>query len=168
MTYSLNDILMTYQLSNAEATKALYQDLTALGPLGEIAVNLFRAQKASSRAKVYRGSNGRGSYRRQSYDKKNWSLENLCELLGTHAAGAGIRWGWKMDPAQDFHNWVLYVDLPTGQVSFHSGHRGAGPDYPGDWDKIKDIAPTRISRWIVDLFKPPAPAVPTAGALGLA
>lgn len=29
---------------------------------------------------------------------------------------------------------VLYVDLPQGQVSFHSTAKYAGPSYDGDWD----------------------------------
>ena len=47
-----------------------------------------------------------------------------------HAAGLGIAWGWKQDPATINYPWVLYVDLPTGQVSYHSQFRGEGPDYP--------------------------------------
>jgi len=30
--------------------------------------------------------------------------------------------------------WVVYFELPQGQVSFHSPTRGSGPDYPGEWD----------------------------------
>ena len=29
---------------------------------------------------------------------------------------------------------VLYVDLPQGQVSFHSRVKYDGPEYGGDWD----------------------------------
>ena len=32
-------------------------------------------------------------------------------------------------------SWVLYVELPAGQVSFHSPTRGTGPDYTRDWDQ---------------------------------
>jgi hypothetical protein len=125
------DVAQIFEGSNGKATKALYQQLDQFGPIGRVAVNLFRAQKCSSRAKVYRG----GRHRSDAYDRKNWSLANLCAVLVEHGEGLNIRWGWKEDPAQEFHNWVLYVELPTGQVSFHAATRGKGPDYPGEWDQ---------------------------------
>lgn len=138
-----------YNGSDAAATRALYARLQALcGPAGVIAMNLFRAQKASSRAKVYRGGvRGVASFRDLAYEKKNWSLQNLCAALAEHGAGLGIRWGWREDPAQSFHAWVLYVELPTGQVSFHAATRGAGPDYPRDWDGCK-LSAERIIAWV--------------------
>lgn len=45
-----------------------------------------------------------------------------------------MNWGWGRDPAQPFAKHVLYVDLPLGQVSFHSESRYVGPDYGGEWD----------------------------------
>ena len=30
--------------------------------------------------------------------------------------------------------WVVYIDIPQGQVSFHSPDRYIGPDYMGEWD----------------------------------
>lgn len=123
-----------YQGSDGEATKRFYASLESTGPVGRIAMNLFRAQKCSARAKVYRGGNGRGSYRGMAYDRKNWSMEQLCAILLTEGEGLAV-WGWKLDPAAAFHSWVLYVDLPElGQVSFHAAMRGEGPDYTGQWD----------------------------------
>jgi hypothetical protein len=116
--------------NDGAVTKAYYVDLAQRGAMGEIAVALFRCQKRSTAAKRYRG----GRFRRAAYDVKNWSLGELCRLLQEHALARGLRWGWKHDPTQSFHNWVLYVDLPQGQVSFHTAGRLAGPDYPGDWD----------------------------------
>jgi hypothetical protein len=137
-----------YLASDGEATKALYARLGELGPVGAVALNLFRAQKCSARAKVYRGGiAGKGRYRDMAYDRKQWSMGNLVQVLGRHAAELGIRWGWKIDPEQSYHRWVLYVDLPTGQVSFHSEQRGAGPDYPADWDGIRDVCAGRICDW---------------------
>lgn len=46
----------------------------------------------------------------------------------------GLRWGWKPDPTQRHAKFVLSVDLPNGQVSFHSPVRHVGPDYEGEWD----------------------------------
>lgn len=39
---------------------------------------------------------------------------------------------------------VLYVEIPTGQVSFHSPTRGNGPDYEGDWDGAQGVSGDRI------------------------
>lgn len=120
---------------NGDVTKAYYSRLTALGPLGHIAVCLFRAQKRSSRAKDYR----RGRYSSAAYDVKAWSMSELCKALEKHGRQYGFEWGWKQDSKTVFGDepsWVLYIELPGhGQVSFHSPDRcGCGPDYIGDWD----------------------------------
>lgn len=152
MTFS--DLLAIYEGSNGEATKALYAELEPIGPIGLIATNLFRAHKASARAKVYRGGErGRGSYRSMAYDRKEWSLGNLQDVLTRYGTELGIAWGWKEDPAQEFHRWVLYVDLPTGQVSFHTAHQGSGPDYSGAWDGVRDQGPTRICMFIARVLE---------------
>jgi hypothetical protein len=137
-----------YAGSDGELTKAFYAELEKRGPIGLVAMNLFRAQKCSARAKVYRGGQrGRGSYRSMAYERKSWSMGLLCEILAKHSAELGIRYGWKEDPRTVFRmdsSWVLYVDLPTGQVSFHSPSRGRGPDYPSDWDGVPDVSAARI------------------------
>lgn len=124
--------------SDGQATKQFYAELSSRGILGAIAVDLFRAQKCSDRAKVYRGGiRGVGSFRRMAYDRKSWSMKNLAERLDKTANQTRIAFGWKRDPRVLFGeraSWVLYVDLPQGQVSFHSQERFAGPDYPGEWD----------------------------------
>ena len=86
-----------FHQQNGDVTKAYYAELAALGPQGEIAVALFRAQKRSSRAKDYR----RGRYRAAAYDVKSWSMRELCRLLAAHAlahahgrAGLSERMGW--------------------------------------------------------------------------
>lgn len=123
--------------NDGDVTKRYYADLAERGVIGQIAVALFRAQKRSSRAKDYR----RGKYRRAAYDVKQWSITELCRLLAQHDAEFGIVWGWKADPNVVFGDqpsFVLYVELPMlGQCSFHSPTRGAGPDYPGEWDGEK-------------------------------
>lgn len=146
MTRDLANVLSVFEGSDASATIALYEDLLALGASGAVAIELFRAQKASSRAKVYRG----GGFKGKAYDKKQWALNNLAKALAEHG---GIVSGWKQDPRQEFHNWVFYVDLPNGQVSFHSALRGEGQIYAGDWDGVKNMSPSRICRFIADLFK---------------
>lgn len=137
--YTIMNPAAIYAGSDAAATKALYAALEAKGPLGLIALNLFRAQKASSRAKVYR----RRCHKGAAYDKKEWSLRQLCDVL---ARESSLTWGWKEDPAQSFHKWVLYVDLPTGQVSFHAA-RPLTPDrYEGEWDG-RHLSAERIIRY---------------------
>jgi hypothetical protein len=148
----LGEVMLTYQGSDSERTRLLYDELAGLGPLGVIAMNLLRAQKASSRAKDYRG---RG-YRGQAYDKKQWSMDNACRALIEH--GAEIGWGWGLDPAQPVHCHVLYVETPFGQVSFHSGQRGDGPDYLGAWDGVQGMGADRITRWCARLLDEAASA----------
>ena len=163
MTFAITliEIYRVFQGSDGAATTLLYERLESHhGSIGLIAVNLFRAQKGSSRAKVYRGGDGRGSFRGKAYDRKQWAMDNLCRLLESHSELAGIaRWGWGEDPQQRFHRHVLYIDLPTGQVSFHTESRGPGPAYPGQWDGARDVAADRILRWTAALLDPPpAPA----------
>lgn len=146
---SPDDVYAIYEGSDGDATKALYAHLASLGAAGAIAVELFRAQKASTRAKVYRGGmRGRGSYRSMAYDRKGWALNNLAVALADSAADIGIVWGWGVDAKEPVHRHVLYVELPTGQVSFHSGERYHGPDYPGEWDGVRGASVDRVLRWV--------------------
>lgn len=144
-----------YAGSNGDATKALYVDLEKLGPVGIIALNLFRACKCSERAKMYRP--GRG-YKAEAYRRKDWSIENLSSALyADEWHGLELSWGWSIDQdlrdRGDPHHHILYVDLPTGQVSFHCGSRYHGPDYSGSWDGVRDQAAERICRFVADVFK---------------
>jgi hypothetical protein len=147
------NIRAIYDGSDGQATRELYVRLCELGPAGLVAMNLFRACKCSGRAKVYRGGiRGAGSFRSMAYERKQWSMNNACKVLSEHAKSLGISWGWKDDPAQEFHRWVLYVDLPTGQVSFHTDRRGEGPDYAGEWDQVRDASPSRIIEFTQQVF----------------
>lgn len=148
----LATIITIYKGSNGEATKALYAELEQIGPLGVVALNLFRACKASERAKVYRGRNYKGA----AYDKKQWSMGNLCTVLSDAKLAGGISWGWGADVETIAFPNVLYVDLPTGQVSFHTAVRGAGPDYAGTWDGVRGASPDRICRFVDRVLNPPA------------
>lgn len=121
--------LEVFTQSNGDVTKAWYAEVNKLGPSGELAVALFRAQKRSTAAKKYRGR----QYTSAAYDVKNWSMSEVCRILVAYPALA-IKWGWKIDLATPGFEWVLYVDLPPGQCSFHSASRLQGPDYHGDWD----------------------------------
>jgi hypothetical protein len=150
-------VVKTYTGSDGEATKALYADLQQRGPIGLLALNLFRAQKASERAKLYRGGNGKGSYREQAYQKKEYSLAQLVQVLERNAFG--FNYGWKEDHGVLFdggHSWVFYLDIPEhGQMSFHSPTQGAGPYYSGEWDGRKNMVPERIVRFCVAVLQLP-------------
>lgn len=167
----------TFDGSSGDATKDLYARLEKLGPIGIIGLNLFRAQKCSTRAKGYR----RRAHKADAYDRKNWSMQQLCNALLSHATAFGIQWGWKEDPKAEHHKWVLYVNLPPiiggliidvagalpasgpsaspgHQVSFHAFARGKGPDYPGEWDHSHASA-ERIINFCEDLLSEPRTAV---------
>lgn len=128
-----------YEKSDGDATRALYAQLEALGPRGYVAANLFRAQKCSARAKEYSRR-----YKADAYGRKQWAMGNLTKCLTEHGETLDIRWGWKRDTRQEIYPWVLYVDLPNGQVSFHTAARGVGPDYPGDWDQVPTAVAGRV------------------------
>ncbi len=142
-----------YDGSDGDATRTLYDQLTKLGPLGIIGVNLFRAQKNSARAKVYRGGiRGKGSFKAMAYERKAWAMDNLARALSEHAQDAGITWGWGVDESEAKHSTVLYIDLPTGQVSFHTEHRSVGPEYAGKWDGVRNASIGRVCAWIAILL----------------
>ena len=125
-----------YDGSNSGQTRKFCCALEKTGQLGMIAAELFRIQKASARAKVYSGfitsRYGSISHRSLAYKRKGKCLSCLCKLLQTDACG--LTWGWAYDGKQQVAKCVLYIDLPNGQVSFHSTDRFAGPNYPGEWD----------------------------------
>lgn len=123
-----------YYGSDGQVTVALMDKLLACGDDGVLAVLLFKAQKASTRAKKYRGGDGRKSYRSMAYDRKNKTLMDLAAFLDETG---GESWGWGRDWKTPGFSWVLYVDLPTGQCSFHSATRGPGRDYDGRWEPRK-------------------------------
>lgn len=122
-----------YLGSNGLATQKLYKELEILGPAGVVAMNLFRAHKASTRAKKYRGH-----WKGGAYEKKQWSIGNLVKELLAHGPTLGVSFGWKKDPCEEWNPWVIYVDLPSGQASFHLPDRGQGPDYPGEWSGLRE------------------------------
>lgn len=135
-------VMEIYAGSNGQDTVALYARLEKLGPRGIVALNLFRAQKASVRAKVYRRR-----YRGFAYEKKNWSLGLLHAALVAHSTELQIEFGWREDPLQEYHKWVLYIDLPNGQISFHAASRMGPRDYEAPWNNELDSA-TRIIRFV--------------------
>lgn len=149
-------IRRVYDGSDGGVTRGLYSDLEAIGPMGVIAMNLFRASKCSERAKSYRKGPG---HRTEAYRRKDWSIENLATALESQTAAGGVSfaWGWGVDAELqaklDPHHHILYVELPTGQASFHVGHRYAGPDFAGGWDGCAGVQADRICRFVVEVLK---------------
>lgn len=144
----LNGIWETYNGSDGGATLKLYKRLEACGPVGFICMNLFRASKASHRAKLYRGGNSMGSFKGQAYLKKQWAICLLVDELKRHKLG--LVWGWQEDGrAETFAKmrWVLYVETPFGQASFHGPAKGEGPHYDKPWDGQRGATHGRIIQW---------------------
>lgn len=149
-----NEARNCYEGSHGGQTRKLLSSVEKYGQLGCLAAQLFRVQKASSRAKVYRGGinhrdGARTSYRNLAYDKKDECIETLCKMLT--ADSCGMCWGWKPDPNNPIAPEVLYVETPFGQVSFHSPERYEGPDFPGEWDG-KGCSESRIVQFVQDVL----------------
>jgi hypothetical protein len=138
-----------FDQTNGEVTKDYYKHLDSLGPHGQLATALFRANKRSCAAKRYRG---RG-FKQAAYEIKNWSLSEICRILT--ANDMGLKWGWKRDPGTPGYEWVLYVELPLeggSQVSFHSADRLAGPDFSGEYDGAR-LSTERILQFCDAVYK---------------
>jgi hypothetical protein len=139
----MNSAKEIFNQQNGDVTKGYYAEMNKKGLPGQLAVALFRSQKRSTAAKKY----GRSRFRRDAYDVKNWSISEVCRILGTmQAFESAPQWGWKRDPNTPGYEWVLYVDLPTGQCSFHTADRLNGPDYAGEWDGV-GMSEERICRY---------------------
>lgn len=133
----LSEVRAAYEGSNGGATRRLLSRFRNAGPIGVIAANLFKAQKANERARTYRGGIGRSaghfdSFSDLSYDSKRESIRELCEQLMVEPCG--MQWGWKEGDGT-LLRFVFYIDLPQGQVCFQLDDRFEGPDYFGVWDK---------------------------------
>jgi len=125
--YEAHRAEMIFAGSDGDATRALYNELAGCGPLGFVAIQLFRAQKCSARAKVYH----RGHYSTLAYGRKNWSLEQLTTLLMTTNAQGDV-WGCGHPDPTARDPWVLRIvlPLPQGPVTVTTTH--ALP-YPWGW-----------------------------------
>lgn len=117
-----------YRQNNGDVTRAYYEAMNKRGYGGMLAVALFRAQKRSDAAKRYRKGPG---FKTKAYEVKEWSISQVCMIL--QRGNFGFSWGWREDAKSPGHPWVLYVDLPTGQCSFHTARRLEGPNYTRPW-----------------------------------
>ena len=142
-------------------------------PLGRLLIALRTAQEASQRAKSraadglrYREYHDGSEYRWSNYRRSRQARENdyeekraaVADAVGM-ARAAGINFGWRRDGSRI--PWVVYFDLPTGQVSFHIEDRGEGPDYDKPWDGVQNASGTRITAAITELVQPRTKAAAT-------
>src|ERR1035437_7990371 len=127
---------------------------------GRLLLALENAQSASDRAKTAINETyinrladdqieGARKCNSESYAKKNNAIHEACILARNTKTG----FGWGNDPQCFSYPRVVYFDLPTGQVSFHTPSRGDGPDYGGQWD-CKDASHYRIYQAIADAKRP--------------
>lgn len=145
----LDRVTAVYRGSDSMATCGLYAELE-LVTNGMVAVNLLRICKKSSRAKTYRGRS-KGS----AYSGKDWALGQLVDLL----PASGLAWGWGEDLSLKYdgdpHHHILYVELPSGQVSFHMAWRHPTPYHDRGWDGVRHMAAERICAWAASLLGEP-------------
>ena len=102
-----------------------------MGPMGQLASLLFKAEKTNMQAKSYSGRApvSRRPYGDYSKDRMQEMLEKAIGLLDAHAKTLGIPWGWGKDDVPGKPPWVLNIDLPAGQVTYRLPERSIGPDY---------------------------------------
>jgi len=148
----------------AQATRAENKALRATD-YGELLFWLRAAQRESDCAKS-RSANAcrqaeyferdesiyaRANYRRsrnaraRDYRRKEAALQEAVQV----APLANVSFGW-VTPDDGMP--IVYFDLSSGQVSFHSATRLAGPDYEGFWDGIRGASAERIQAAIRELI----------------
>ena len=120
------------------------------GVRGALAVTLFQAFYSSKKAKSYRRR-----FKSETYSRKSQALMRVnhwCDRLSINTVEG---YGWKRDNSTPGFEWVYYVDLSgIGQVSFHSADRGEGPDYDGEWDRVR-ASGERVSAFCDQILKAP-------------
>ena len=130
MYENINKVDHAFCISDAPASRRLCKELDAMGPIGQLASLLFKAEKAYGQMKSYQGTapvSGR-PYRGYSQDRLKEMLSKAVILLGAHALSMGISWGWKANNKPNEPPWLLCINLPTGQVIYRLPYRSNGPD----------------------------------------
>ena len=129
-----------YYGSDGGATRRLMTRLEKTGQRGRIAAQLFRAQKASSRAKVYRGGirdewGGVIRYKDLAYEKKEKELIGLTRGV-LKADSQGLRWGWKPDPPHGVTPNSSYTPIyRTDRLASIRRSDTLVLIYEGEWDR---------------------------------
>ena len=81
------------------------------------------------------------------YMEKERHLRDACSL----AKGAGICFGYQESDTSEVAPYVIYFELKTGQVSFHTADYGSCPAYHGQWDG-QHISRERIMAAIAEVI----------------
>ena len=131
MHENLNRVSEAFSTSSPQLSRRLCQDLDSMGPMGQLASLLFKAEKASKQAKSYSGREpvSRRPYGDYSKDRMEKMLMEVISLLDAHAKNMDISWGWSESDVPDAPPWVLCIDLPTGQVTYRMRERRLGPGF---------------------------------------
>ena len=134
MNENINRVSEAFSTSSPQLSRRLCKDLDSMGPHGQLASLLFKAEKASRQAKSYSGREpvSRRPYGDYSNDRMTIMLKEAIRLLDAHAKDMDVSWGWSKSDVPDAPPWLLCIDLPTGLVAFRMRDRRLGPDYgPG-------------------------------------
>lgn len=150
----VDELKLFHQRAVEEVTRRFNRRVGALrrrkkiDSYGRFLLHLHDAQRASDQAKS-RAANGphferyphidnfdwaSANYRRnrdarwRNYLEKSWQLRHAVKL----ARELGIPSGYQ--ETDDFVPYVIYFELPTGQVSFHADDDGGADPYDGQWD----------------------------------
>lgn len=131
MNENLNRVSEAFYTSSPPLSRRLCQDVDSMGPMGQLASLLFKAQKANMQAKSYRGTApvSRQPYGDYSKERMTQMLKEVIRLLDVHAKAMDISWGWSKDDAPGKPPWILCIGLPTGLVTFRMRERRLGSDY---------------------------------------
>ena len=131
MYENTNRVDMAFSTSDAPASRRLCKELDAMGPMGQLASLLFKAEKARMQAKSYSGRapvSGR-PYRGYSYDRMREMLAKAIRLLDARAKAMGMPWSWHREDKPSGPFWSLTIDLPTGRVAYRMPYLYAEPEY---------------------------------------
>ena len=150
----INYVSEAFSTSSPQLSRRLCKDLDSMGPLGQLASRLFKAEKASKQAGSYQGKApvSRRPYCDYSKDRMREMLMKTVCLLDAHAKLLGISWGWRANDKPDSPPWVLGIDLPNGQVTYGLPDRLMGPDYESasDSDFYNSIRITDFCAGVLD------------------
>jgi hypothetical protein len=130
------DSIIGYELPESALRKTLLERKRPTDPATRLLTLLRQLFEINSEAKSYRSWHSTAVTR---YGKKDHMLREACRLAAKQDC---FVWGWKVDPdpPPNGADWVLYFEKDGKQLSFHTFARGAGPDFPGEWDGQHNLA----------------------------
>ena len=128
---------------DAMAIQDVKARLKAGGLKGELADLLFEAERTDLNAGVCRTTPACSwtSRHRRKWDRWIRALKALVSFLDRSASQLGIHWGWQEHENQTGPFWVVFIDLPTGQVFYSAPERLTDHQYEGsmEWSESNEI-----------------------------